>query len=270
MARCPEEVGVAAADSMNIKPNAAQAGAVGNRSQLAERSEPAAAAARPAQARCRMEQGRCLITDSYQPCQKVQEASKGPAGQKTAARVIASVFGDDSSSSIPDPDHHDTPEHMVPPVSLPGECEAPSRPPKAMEQEVQALKRHNRKGAGSRGEVNTHEASLVHRAKRKAAVAEQAAEHAGSAGPKKTCAVASKPSKRTKVDPAHARRSKSSTRKAVVVAAKMYSQRGTKPLAKPKALMDQAGTHAVDWKAYADALDAKMAEAEALLANDSE
>lgn len=271
MARCPEEAGAAAADSLDTIHTAVEAGAAGKRGQLSKRAELAAAAARPAQALCRVEQGKCLLTGTGQPRHGRHVPGRGLAEQKTAARVIASVFGYDSSSSnssIHEPDHHDVPEELDPPASLPDGCKAPSKPSKPMKQEVQAFKRHNTRFAGSRGEVDFHEASLVHKAKRKAAIAEQAADHARIAESKRTCAAASKAAERTEVAPIPARCSRSSTGNAVVIAANMHSHRDTRSSAKAK--MDQSGAHAVDWKAYADALDAKMAEAEALLAHDSE
>ena len=115
--------------------------------------------------------------------------------------------------------------------------------------------------------MDAHKAPTVSRAKRKAAAAEEAAEHAESAKSHRTPAKASKAAKRSRVGQSPCRK-KESTGKPVLVAG---SRRSQKKDAKPavKASCAQAGPD-VDWKAYADALDVRLAEAEALLADDSE
>ena len=258
--------GGAAADS--VAPTIAEAAAVGDVGQPAEPSELAAAVVPPAHDHSSMAHG--LLNGSGQSEPDRHVTAEDLAEKRTAAQAVASAFGEDStSSSIDSMDHHDTSlqqphEHLDPPASLPDKAEALPKPGK---QKTGALKRHTTRGAGNTGEADLHEAPVLSRAKRKAAAAEEAAEHAGNASPQRTSAKASKAPKRRKAgQSAHNR--KDSTGKPVLVAGGKRSQKDAKPPV--KAGCAQAGAAAVDWKAYADALDVRLAEAEALLADDSE
>ena len=257
--------GGAAADS--VAHTLAEAAAVGDVGQSAESSELAAAVVRPAHDHSSMAHG--LLNGSGQSEPERVVSAEDLAEKRTAAQAITSAFGEDStSSSIDSMDHHDTVleqphEHLDPPASSPDKAEALTKPGK---QKTGALKRHTARGARSRGEADLHQAPILSRAKRKAAGAEEAAEHAGNASPQRTPAKASKAPKRRKAGQS-ARNRKDSTGKPVLVAGGKRSQKDAKPLV--KAGCAQAGAAAVDWKAYADALDVRLAEAEALLADDS-
>ena len=219
-----------------------------------EEPEPAAVAARPAEDCSRPAHRKGLLNGSLQPTQGGRKKGEDLAGEKTAAHAIARVFGEDSSSSSAG----NSDEHGMPGQQVLGYLE----PPAPQLGKGKALSRD----AMNSNKVGVHEAAVLPRAKRKAAIAEQEAEHAGGARPRKVSVTASEAAKSNRAGRS-AFRSKGSSGKPAVKSASMRGQRKTRP--SEKADLDQTGADAVDWKAYADALNVRIAEAEALLADDS-
>ena len=205
---------------------------------------------------------------------KVERTRDGEAApSRTTDRVLADVFGEDSSNSGGQgiAEQHDAvtlgmPEDS-PEEQLVGVINgrAPSRSDQDVghePQEVQHPRSRQRKGKITE---QSQEAAPVSTAKRKVDTAEQPAHTSRAA------AHAAKPVAAVKL----ARESKRAK-------ADKLKQGGSKPVVKkprPQAGSasrdkrhdwDQVEHTAVDWRAYADALDVKMAEAEALLAEDSD
>ena len=264
---------MAALDSVDMTHTEAEALAAQQRGQPSESPELGAAAARPLHDYSRRVHRNGPLNTTAQPTKRKHTRM---TGETTATQAVACVFGDDngrgSSSSSADSKDNDitpvlrSPEHLEQPANLPGKGNVLSRPKDAMVQKVQAVKRHSTRGAKSSDEATLHEATALPGAKRQAGEAEQGAEHAGSARPKKPAVAASKVSKHSKVGQS-AHRSKVSPGKAVTMTAGMHCQRETKP--SEEAAHKQVKAAAVDWKAYADDLVVRMAEAEVLLADDS-
>ena len=265
--------GGAVADNVDDTLTLAEAAAVRDMGQPAETSELAAAMARPVHSHSSIARGNGLLNGSGQSELDRHATVEDLAGKRTAAQAIASAFGDDSdSSSMDSMDRHDAPlqhtnEHVEPPASLPDQAEAQARPGK---QKAEAPKKPSTRGARKRGKVEPYEAPLVSRAKRKAAAVKETAEQAGSAEAEKRPAKASKASKAPKCgkDGQGSCHKKDSTGKPVLAAGTRGGQKD--PKTSVKTACTRAGPDTVDWKAYASVLDAKLAEAEALLADDSE
>ena len=193
-----------------------------------------------------------------------QEASR-------LAQAIACAFGEDSSSSGKESDQHSVPiqqiqEQQKLPASVLDKSKALSRPSNATKKGVQASKKDGTTGAVDSRKV--HKANVLPSGKRKAAAAEQAADNAEGARLTKIPAPVLKAAKRCEMVSQSAPCSKGGSGKPALKAASMRGQRETKP---PENIdLDRVQADAVDWKAYADALGVRIAEAEALLADDSE
>ena len=124
-------------------------------------------------------------------------------------------------------------------------------------------KKHSTRSVSSRGAEEPHEAAIISRAKRKAGIPEQPADISGAAGlERKSASKASGASDRSKKAKGGQHHNAS---KGKPVAAEVSSQEEFKSHNK----LDQIVADPVDWKSYADALDMRMAEADALLADDS-
>ena len=259
---------MAALDSLGVTLPDIGAAAAEEGGQLPE--SPAMGAVAPKQDHSRNVHRSGPLNGTGQPTKRRNRKIKGDV---TAAQAMASVFGDDNGSSSADNVDLDTtpvvhlPEHSEQQADhAPGEKKVLSRPKHAIVQKTQGSERRSKRGAESRDKAALPEATVPPRAKRMAAVAEQGAEHAGSARPNKRVVTASKESKHSKAGRS-ADRSKGRLGKPVIKAAGVPCQRAIKQ--PEKVALEQKGAAAVDWKAYADDLDARMAEAEALLADDS-
>lgn len=207
-----------------------------------------------------------------QPEVKRMRQGEAAAPSRNIKGMLADVFGEDSSNSggLGDAKQHDA-------VTLEMPEDAPDKEPVVLingkatyrsdqgvghePQEVQHPRSRQRKGKITR---QSQEAAPVSTAKRKADTAEQPARTLRAAARAAKPAAAVKPArefKRAKIAKRKQGGSKLVVKKPRPQAGSPSRDRGNDG--------DQVKHAAVDWKAYADALDVKMAEAEALLAEDS-
>ena len=186
--------------------------------------------------------------------------------------VLADVFGEDSSNSggQGDAEQHDAVTLEMPEDS-PDEGpaglitgKAPSRSGHGVghePQEVQHPRSRQRKGIITK---QSQEAAPVSTAKRKAGFAELPTRTSRAAARAAKPAAAVKPARESKRAEADKLKQGGST----LVVKKPMPQAGSASRDRGHD-WDQVEHAAVDWKSYGDALDVKMAEAEALLAEDS-
>lgn len=185
--------------------------------------------------------------------------SKPPAAKLTAG-VLADVFGEDSSSSDSDHSEHDA-EAVQEASAQQAPLQAPEpSAPVLTNGKVVAELRYSTRGKRSQSAAMPDQPRPATRAKRKAEATENPAGAARAKPHKKESMPAARPSRCKKA--AEPKKEASGKAVAITGVTEEKSMTGVE-------VLGQSAPQAVDWKAYADDLDQKLAEAEALLSDDS-